>query len=154
MIIKGQLLFYSDDSLGYEYPFSLSVVAPGGRICAICPWYRFCRGCEIRCTDEPLLYGILQNHSMHNGVDHIEVDNQNPSKLVNGENFKQNINYSESMCESLENNDVKCNVKFLTDEDMLHISIDWDPTALHLRYQTTREKVYLNNNYYLSYICV
>jgi hypothetical protein len=23
----------------------------------------------------------------------------------------------------------------------IHIAIDWDPTALHLRYQSTREKV-------------
>ena len=26
----------------------------------------------------------------------------------------------------------------------IHIAIDWDPTALHLRYQSTREKVNQN----------
>lgn len=28
-----------------------------------------------------------------------------------------------------------------TNTSAIHIAIDWDPTALHLRYQSTREKV-------------
>lgn len=35
------LLFYSDDSLGYEYPFTLKVVKKDGFSCAWCPWYRY-----------------------------------------------------------------------------------------------------------------
>ena len=31
---------FSDDSLGYEYPFTLKVVQKDGFTCAHCPWYR------------------------------------------------------------------------------------------------------------------
>lgn len=33
----------------------------------------------------------------------------------------------------------------------IHIAIDWDPTALHLRYQSTRERVSINLVLYLGY---
>lgn len=49
----------SDDSLGYDFPFTLRAVVDGGRNCALCPWTRFCRGCEVPCNDEPLLQGIV-----------------------------------------------------------------------------------------------
>lgn len=48
-----------DDSLGYDFPFTLKAVADGGRVCCLCPWSKFCRGCEIPCNDEPLLEGFL-----------------------------------------------------------------------------------------------
>lgn len=48
-----------DDSLGYDFPFTLKAVAEGGRVCCLCPWSKFCRGCEIPCNDEPLLEGFL-----------------------------------------------------------------------------------------------
>ena len=38
-----------DDSLGYEYPFTLKLVRPDGAYCQLCPWHRFCRGCELPC---------------------------------------------------------------------------------------------------------
>ena len=31
---------FSDDSLGYEYPFALKIVQKDGFTCAKCPWYR------------------------------------------------------------------------------------------------------------------
>lgn len=71
----------SDDSLGYEFPFILKAVNSGGKACAWCPWYRFCRGCRIQCSEEE-------------------------------------FNFSN-----------------------IHLAIDWDPTALHLRYQTLHERV-------------
>lgn len=71
----------SDYSLGYEFPFRLKAVNKDGTQCAWCPWYRFCRGCEIQCCDSE---------------------------------FAFSSNY---------------------------IAIDWDPTALHLRYQTSQESV-------------
>lgn len=55
--------FYSDDSLGYEFPFILRAVSDGGRFCALCPWSKFCRGCEIPCNDLPLLEGMLSTSS-------------------------------------------------------------------------------------------
>ncbi|XP_028977468.2 ubiquitin carboxyl-terminal hydrolase 32 isoform X2 [Esox lucius] len=70
-----------DDSMGYQYPFTLRVVAKDGNSCAWCPWYRFCRGCAVECTE-----------------DRASVENT-------------------------------------------YIAVDWDPTALHLRYQTSQEKV-------------
>uniref|UniRef100_A0A3Q3XKY1 Ubiquitin carboxyl-terminal hydrolase 32 n=1 Tax=Mola mola TaxID=94237 RepID=A0A3Q3XKY1_MOLML len=69
-----------DDSMGYQYPFTLRVVGKDGNSCAWCPWYRFCRGCLIECTD-----------------DRASVGNA-------------------------------------------YIAVDWDPTALHLRYQTSQER--------------
>ncbi|XP_069942662.1 ubiquitin carboxyl-terminal hydrolase 32 isoform X2 [Cherax quadricarinatus] len=72
-----------DDSLGYEFPFVLRVVEREGLQCAWCPWYRFCRGCQLPCDDN---------------------------------NFSQNAAF---------------------------LAIDWDPTALHLRYQTALERVFM-----------
>uniref|UniRef100_A0A672H2B1 ubiquitinyl hydrolase 1 n=1 Tax=Salarias fasciatus TaxID=181472 RepID=A0A672H2B1_SALFA len=70
-----------DDSMGYQYPFTLRVVGKDGNACAWCPWYRFCRGCTIECTE-----------------DRASVGNA-------------------------------------------YIAVDWDPTALHLRYQTSQERI-------------
>ncbi|XP_055004073.1 ubiquitin carboxyl-terminal hydrolase 32 isoform X2 [Boleophthalmus pectinirostris] len=70
-----------DDSMGYQYPFTLRVVGKDGNSCAWCPWYRFCRGCTIECTEERASVGNA------------------------------------------------------------YIAVDWDPTALHLRYQTSQERI-------------
>ncbi|KAF5303286.1 hypothetical protein FQA39_LY10025 [Lamprigera yunnana] len=77
-----------DDSLGYEFPFTLKAVLQGGQICALCHWSQFCRGCTLPCSDK-LLFDICKLGST--------------------------------------------------------IAIDWDPTALHLRYQSSREKVCLEH---------
>ncbi|XP_023612599.1 ubiquitin carboxyl-terminal hydrolase 32 isoform X5 [Myotis lucifugus] len=70
-----------DDSMGYQYPFTLRVVQKDGNSCAWCPWYRFCRGCKIDCGEDKAFIGNA------------------------------------------------------------YIAVDWDPTALHLRYQTSQERV-------------
>jgi hypothetical protein len=80
-----------DDSLGYEFPFTLKAVLQGGQICAICHWTQFCRGCTLPCSDNKLIDHCRGN--MH------------------------------AMC----------------------IAIDWDPTALHLRYQSGREKLWIED---------
>ncbi|XP_049824907.1 ubiquitin carboxyl-terminal hydrolase 32 isoform X2 [Aethina tumida] len=80
-----------DDSLGYEFPFTLKAVLQGGQICALCHWTQFCRGCALPCSEDELLFE-------------------------------------------------KCKSAMLSGSNM-HIAIDWDPTALHLRYQTNREKL-------------
>ncbi|XP_046979817.1 ubiquitin carboxyl-terminal hydrolase 32 [Schistocerca americana] len=74
-----------DDSLGYEFPFVLKAVQRDGMQCALCPWYRFCRGCRIPCSEAEF-------------------------------NFR-----------------------------CTHLAIDWDPTALHLRYQTSQERVFVEH---------
>ncbi|KAL9826265.1 ubiquitin carboxyl-terminal hydrolase 32 isoform 5-T5 [Geothlypis trichas] len=70
-----------DDSMGYQYPFTLRVVQKDGNSCAWCPWYRFCRGCRIECSEDRACVGSA------------------------------------------------------------YIAVDWDPTALHLRYQTSQERI-------------
>lgn len=89
----GKLLNHAtdcDDSLGYEFPFSLKAVLPGGQICALCHWTNFCRGCAIPCCPDTKLADL------------------SAAPL-----------------------------------EQLQIAIDWDPTALHLRYQSGREKEFL-----------
>ncbi|XP_066519840.1 ubiquitin carboxyl-terminal hydrolase 32 isoform X1 [Hoplias malabaricus] len=70
-----------DDSMGYQYPFTLRVVQKDGNSCAWCPWYRFCRGCTVECNEDRAALGNA------------------------------------------------------------YIAVDWDPTALHLRYQTSQERI-------------
>lgn len=89
IVVYFTIAVISDDSLGYEFPFTLKAVLQGGQICAICHWTQFCRGCDLPCDDN-CIFDICRG--------------------------AQN-----SMC----------------------IAIDWDPTALHLRYQSNREKVSL-----------
>uniref|UniRef100_A0A8D0G4G2 Ubiquitin carboxyl-terminal hydrolase 32 n=1 Tax=Sphenodon punctatus TaxID=8508 RepID=A0A8D0G4G2_SPHPU len=67
-----------DDSMGYQYPFTLRVVQKDGNSCAWCP---FCRGCKIDCAEDRAFIGNA------------------------------------------------------------YIAVDWDPTALHLRYQTSQERI-------------
>lgn len=63
-----------DDSLGYDFPFTLKAVAEGGRVCCLCPWNKFCRGCEIPCNDEPLLEGFLLKNGECLGIrDHLSL---------------------------------------------------------------------------------
>ncbi|XP_017785154.1 PREDICTED: ubiquitin carboxyl-terminal hydrolase 32 isoform X2 [Nicrophorus vespilloides] len=80
-----------DDSLGYEFPFTLKAVLKGGQICALCHWTQFCRGCRVPLSEEILFDACKAGRSV--------------------------------MC----------------------IAIDWDQTALHLRYQSTREKVWIEH---------
>lgn len=89
---------FSDDSLGYEFPFTLKAVLQGGQICAICHWTQFCRGCDLPCDDQCIF----------------------------------------DICKGAQNN--------------MCIAIDWDPTALHLRYQSSREKVTLRYYVLLQYL--
>ncbi|KAK5638365.1 hypothetical protein RI129_012660 [Pyrocoelia pectoralis] len=77
-----------DDSLGYEFPFTLKAVTQGGQLCALCHWSQFCRGCTLPCSDD-LVFNICK-----------------PGPIP------------------------------------LCVAIDWDPTALHLRYQSSREKIF------------
>lgn len=74
-----------DDSLGYEYPFTLKAVQKDGLTCTWCPWYRFCRGCTIEYG--PQLFSCATSY----------------------------------------------------------LAVDWEPTALHLRYHASQEKVFVEH---------
>lgn len=77
-----------------QYPFVLRSIKRCGNLCGEnCPWFRFCRGCEIKCNDEPY-------------------------HTVSG-----------------------------------YIAIDWDPTALHLRYQPSTERVFMQSTFFNEISC-
>ncbi|CAD7081508.1 unnamed protein product [Hermetia illucens] len=100
-----------DDSLGYDFPFTLRAVANGGLVCALCPWSNFCRGCEIPCNDDILFEKLFSNqlgNSADNNKAQQETASDRPTNVISS----------------------------------INIAIDWDPTALHLRYQSTREKLW------------
>ncbi|KAM8708672.1 hypothetical protein ACLKA7_015611 [Drosophila subpalustris] len=123
-----------DDSLGYDFPFTLRAVKADGLTCAICPWSSFCRGCEIRCNNEYVLQGALP------------PINTTPN---NAATPKMNVK-----CPSLPNLEAKRAPEYTASlsytpvtkyfEDFT-IAIDWDPTALHLRYQSTLERLWVDH---------
>ncbi|KAL7731872.1 hypothetical protein ACLKA6_017449 [Drosophila palustris] len=120
-----------DDSLGYDFPFTLRAVKADGLTCAICPWSSFCRGCEIRCNNEYVLQGAL------------------PPINTTPTTPKMNVK-----CPSLPNLEAKRAPEYTASlsytpitkyfEDFT-IAIDWDPTALHLRYQSTLERLWVDH---------
>lgn len=85
LLSSSSFVRFSDDSLGYEYPFVLKVVQHGGSWCAWCPWHRFCRGCILPCTTKEFSFSAS------------------------------------------------------------YIAIDWDQTALHLRYLSAQEKAFVED---------
>ncbi|XP_071945533.1 ubiquitin carboxyl-terminal hydrolase 32-like isoform X2 [Antedon mediterranea] len=72
---------HAEDGSRQFYPYTLKAVQKDGLTCAWCPWYRFCRGCEIVCDSLKFNHGTA------------------------------------------------------------YIAVDWEPTALHLRYQSSQERV-------------
>ncbi|XP_055541927.1 ubiquitin carboxyl-terminal hydrolase 32 isoform X2 [Wyeomyia smithii] len=126
-----------DDSLGYDFPFTLRAVASGGRTCALCPWSRFCRGCEIPCNDELLLQGLVHSgsSSSNNSTPNLSSREQTPT-------FRRKT-YGSSTASSLEGNQpsLTSSSRYINTSH-IQIAIDWDPTALHLRYQSTRERLW------------
>uniref|UniRef100_A0A182M9T8 ubiquitinyl hydrolase 1 n=1 Tax=Anopheles culicifacies TaxID=139723 RepID=A0A182M9T8_9DIPT len=149
-----------DDSLGYDFPFTLRAVGSGGRMCALCPWSRFCRGCEIPCNDEALLQGLIcsaPGSTSNSSTPNLSSREQTPtlrrkgyaasssgSSSLDGTTTHQpqpssmggtlpTTSSSSSPVASLQ-----CSINARS----IQIAIDWDPTALHLRYQSTRERLW------------
>ncbi|KRG06553.1 ubiquitin carboxyl-terminal hydrolase 32 isoform X1 [Drosophila mojavensis] len=123
-----------DDSLGYDFPFTLRAVKADGLTCAICPWSSFCRGCEIRCNNDYVLQGALPPiNSMANNVGTPQMNAKCPS-LPNLE-AKRTTEYTTSLSYTP-------TTKYFED---FTIAIDWDPTALHLRYQSTLERLWVDH---------
>jgi len=83
-----------DDSLGYEFPFTLKVVQANGIHCGLCSWTKFCKGCPLAPDSTPLPNGSEDGSTSSDAV----------------------LNFC--------------------------IAVDWEPTALHLRYQTSLEKFF------------
>ena len=55
------------------YPFVLRLVNPVGRVCSQCPWHRFCIGCAIPVTDEPLS-SCLSPSAPSSSSSHVAID--------------------------------------------------------------------------------
>ncbi|XP_017843639.1 ubiquitin carboxyl-terminal hydrolase 32 isoform X1 [Drosophila busckii] len=120
-----------DDSLGYDFPFTLRAVKADGLTCAICPWSSFCRGCEIRCNNDYVLQGALPPI---NAATTPQMSVKCPS-LPNLE-AKRAPEYTASLSYTP-------TTKYFED---FTIAIDWDPTALHLRYQSTLERLWVDHD--------
>ncbi|XP_053671807.1 ubiquitin carboxyl-terminal hydrolase 32 [Anopheles nili] len=147
-----------DDSLGYDFPFTLRAVASGGRMCALCPWSRFCRGCEIPCNDEPLLQGLIcpaPSSLSNTSTPNLSSREQTPtfrrkvyaanssgsSSLDGNTNHQQQQPSSMGALPSSSSTPISLLQSFINARS-IQIAIDWDPTALHLRYQSTRERLW------------
>ena len=55
-------IYFSDDSLRYEYPFTLKLVLRDGSWCSQCQWHRFCRGCALPCSGDDLFVDSPSSH--------------------------------------------------------------------------------------------
>ncbi|XP_020801966.1 ubiquitin carboxyl-terminal hydrolase 32 isoform X2 [Drosophila serrata] len=125
-----------DDSLGYDFPFTLRAVKADGLTCAICPWSSFCRGCEIRCNNDYVLQGALPPIS-NAGSSNSTTPKMNAKfpSLPNLETKRTTPEYTASLSYTP-------TTKYFED---FTIAIDWDPTALHLRYQSTLERLWVDH---------
>ncbi|XP_055373307.1 ubiquitin carboxyl-terminal hydrolase 32 isoform X2 [Condylostylus longicornis] len=119
-----------DDSLGYDFPFTLSVCTYDGKTCALCPWSNFCHGCEIPCNDDFILQGQLQASSACSS-------NSSTPKLSH--KVTSIPSFDPNRLSPVESNSINLSA------NNIYIAIDWDPTALHLRYQSTREKIWVDH---------
>ncbi|XP_017089550.2 ubiquitin carboxyl-terminal hydrolase 32 isoform X2 [Drosophila bipectinata] len=123
-----------DDSLGYDFPFTLRAVKADGLTCAICPWSSFCRGCEIRCNNDFVLQGALPPINAASSNTTTPKMNAKFPSLPNLE-VKRTPEYTASLSYTP-------TTKYFED---FTIAIDWDPTALHLRYQSTLERLWVDH---------
>ncbi|XP_037889986.1 ubiquitin carboxyl-terminal hydrolase 32 isoform X1 [Glossina fuscipes] len=125
-----------DDSLGYDFPFSLRAVKCDGLTCALCSWSNFCRGCEIPCNNDYVLQGLLFSNS------NLNTSNNSTPKLL--------TKYSDSMPnlegkKTYDRDSVQSQSLVPKNNENFTIAIDWDPTALHLRYQCTLERLWIDH---------
>lgn len=143
-------------------------MAEGGRVCAFCDWTKFCRGCDIPCNDEPLLQDIIScPGSVVDGADGTTSAptsllagdvSASPSSAVVGQlrkNVASDVNLSGKVNNVQQHRRTQSDQMNRTTTTMngrsgklpgnlsaINIAIDWDPTALYLRYQSTREKMW------------
>ncbi|KAG7303743.1 hypothetical protein JYU34_012311 [Plutella xylostella] len=130
-----------DDSLGYEYPFTLRLVDRGGMWCGRCPWSRLCRGCPI--ASHPPAGTPLSEKRVSSTA---SVESDTDSGLPD----KHSRQYSSDGCSpcasAISSLDLGLLQALRRRGREPALAVDWDPTALHLRYQTTREKAYIEHS--------
>lgn len=147
-----------DDSLGYEFPFRVRVVRAGGAWCARCAWDALCRGCTLPSDDTPICFdtpGKRRRPRKRSSVAPTAIgsdvpDSNSPiakAKLNRHNAARLSTDAAESESSSLSGGMELGAVLAATrrgGSDVL-LAIDWDPTALHLRYQSTREKSWVEH---------
>ncbi|XP_058975366.1 ubiquitin carboxyl-terminal hydrolase 32 isoform X3 [Musca domestica] len=134
-----------DDSLGYDFPFSLRAVKSDGLTCALCPWSNFCRGCEIPCNNEYVFQSSLFNNSFdtsNTSTPKMMPKSANNSMVGTLDNRKP-LNSTSSDRDSLQSQ--QSMILSRNYDNKYIIAIDWDPTALHLRYQCTLERLWVDH---------
>ncbi|XP_041972370.1 ubiquitin carboxyl-terminal hydrolase 32 isoform X2 [Aricia agestis] len=133
-----------DDSLGYEFPFRLRVVDAGGAWCALCGWPALCRGCALPADDAPLVCDSptpgtyrMRRHSRTSTASGVPDSNSPVAKAK----FSREI---EARRDSGGREGSGCvrRLRLAALPAGAQLAVDWDPTALHLRYQAAREKAW------------
>lgn len=104
-----------DDSLGYDFPFTLRAVKENGQVCALCPWARFCRGCQIPCNEDLLLHGIITSSC------------NSSSKMLNVDNFDSLFIFCAFLDSSTPNLSAReaTNLSTVITSSSVYIAIDW-----------------------------
>ncbi|XP_063368814.1 ubiquitin carboxyl-terminal hydrolase 32 [Cydia amplana] len=140
-------ILLTDHSLGYEFPFTLRLVSGGGAWCALCPWPALCRGCALPSDDAPLCtYGNNACPQRCAQQPHIDADTPDSSSPIARAKLRQNTARAGENQESCEGSLTRLDFSLLRQlrgRRGAQLAIDWDPTALHLRYQSTREKAWV-----------
>ncbi|XP_049878866.1 ubiquitin carboxyl-terminal hydrolase 32 isoform X2 [Pectinophora gossypiella] len=150
---------HATDCLGYEYPFTLRLVAGGGAWCAACGWPALCRGCALPADTAPLVHGVHAAGSSPRPRQRCSVSR---SPTAGGSSPGGPAGLQRQASARLhdidhDTDDESPGVLRRLDIDVLRqmyrrvqssvlIAIDWDPTALHLRYQSTREKAWVEHS--------
>ncbi|XP_053617515.1 ubiquitin carboxyl-terminal hydrolase 32 isoform X2 [Plodia interpunctella] len=143
-----------DDSLGYEFPFTLRLVsaAGGGAWCGACGWPALCRGCALPTSAESLVTSgptsrvrkrpsvIKAEETLVRPDSPIDAACESPAARVKLQR-QASTRHQAYHEEHTENGELKyLDLSAIRNWRKVMVAIDWDPTALHLRYQSTREK--------------
>ncbi|CAG4967965.1 unnamed protein product [Parnassius apollo] len=123
-----------DDSLGYEVPFTLRAVSGDGAWCALCAWPALCRGCALPSDGRPLL---APAHADSEPVLHIDAEGGGARHRHHSARLSADIG---GECAPGEVSYLDMNALRAARRRGLMLAIDWEPTALHLRYQASRER--------------
>ncbi|KAF9417462.1 hypothetical protein HW555_005465 [Spodoptera exigua] len=140
-------------SLGYEFPFRVRLVRRGAAWCARCAWPRLCRGCALPSDDTPLDHCGKRRRSKRPSVTPAAIDtdvpNTNSPVAKNKLNRHATTRLSDDMSGECESGEVGARelgaLLAGSRRGDIMLAIDWDPTALHLRYQSTREKAWVEH---------
>ncbi|KAJ0172880.1 hypothetical protein K1T71_011056 [Dendrolimus kikuchii] len=141
-----------DDSLGYEFPFTLRLVSGNGAWCAVCAWPALCRGCALPTDDSPL---VAHNNGKRRrspkrsaaglgppGGDMPDTNSPTARAKLRRQNSASVADVDgEPRSGALSTLDLGAVREVIRrGRCRVMLAIDWDPTALHLRYQSNREK--------------